>query len=44
MMSITNAIVIALLGYGVVFAGLVALMFVIILFGKVMAAKEKEEV
>lgn len=40
MMSISDAVVTALLGYGVVFAGVAALMLVITIFGKIMAARE----
>ncbi len=41
--SIANAGVTALLGYAVVFAGLIALMIVVILLGKAFSAKKKEE-
>ena len=40
--SILNAGIVALLGYAVVFLGLIALMTVIILMGKTFAAKDKK--
>lgn len=43
-MPISDAAIAALLGYGVVFVGLVLLMAVIILMGKVMTAKKSEAV
>ena len=38
-MGITDAVVTALLGYGVVFAGLAALMLVVAVFGKIMTGR-----
>lgn len=40
-MDILDALVLALLGYGVVFAGLLVLMLVIILIGKAFSPKKK---
>ena len=42
-MTIRDAAVTAILGYAVVFFGLVLLMFVIILFGKVMVASARKK-
>jgi len=42
-MAIGDAAVTAVLGYAVVFLGLIALMAVIILVGKIMVAKSKKE-
>ena len=42
-MTIGDAAVTAILGYAVVFFGLVLLMFVIILFGKVMVASARKK-
>lgn len=39
MITMADAVITAVLGYSVVFAGLVALMFVIMIFGKIMAGK-----
>ncbi len=40
--SITNAAIVALLGYAVVFAGLIALMIVLVIMGKAFSAKDKK--
>lgn len=39
-MPITDAVITAIMGYGVVFVGLVLLMLVVILMGKAMTAKK----
>ena len=41
-LSIPNAVIIALLGYGVVFVGLIFLMTVVFIIGKFFAAKAKK--
>ena len=43
-LPITDAAIAALMGYGVVFVGLVLLMAVILLMGKAMTAKKAEKV
>ncbi len=40
--SITNAAIVALLGYAVVFVGLIALMIVLVIMGKAFSAKDKK--
>ncbi len=40
--SFADAVVTAVLGYSVVFGGLIALMAVIVVFGKVMSSKNKK--
>ncbi len=43
-LSIGNAGILALLGYGVVFVGLIALMIVVIILGKAFSAKKEKKV
>ena len=38
-----DALIVALLGYGIVFAGLIALMIVITIIGKIFIAKDKKK-
>ena len=42
-MSLGDAAVLALAGWGVVFLGLIALMTVVIIFGKIFSAQKKEK-